>query len=611
MSAILIVGKPNSGKSLLFNRLTGLKQKVANFPGITVEVKTGKLQDFEIADFPGVYSVNPLSKDEQISVAKFREALGSTEVKVIVCMLDATRLERSLVLGLQMLGECQKFHKKIIFALNMMDEIRSNQAFVDVQGLENELGAPIQAISARTTEGLDELKEKITWLANSQSVAKDASDFMQATDADPLDHFVRAKKLAQKYGPKTDLILQSQNKLDRVFLSSLWGAGAFVLIMAMLFQSIFSWAAPLMEGLDFLVSSLGQGVAALIENELVKSFFVDAVIGGVGSFLVFVPQIFILTFVIGILEDSGYMARAAVICHRPFSFFGLSGRSFVPLLSGHACAIPAIMAARSIESPKRRLLTMLAIPLTVCSARLPVYGLLVAVFIPAKNILGGLFGLQGLVFFGLYAFGILMALLVSAFLSRTAFKSTNDMPFIVELPPYRWPHWRPLLEKAWSSSLNFITKAGFTIFVVTVVIWVLGYFPNHGADLQKSWLGDLGRLIEPIFAPLGLDWKYGIAVLMSFLAREVFVGTLGTMFGIEAADENVQSLVAHMQQSGITLGSGVALIVFYALALQCAATVGVLKKELGNLWGPLALTLGYGILAYMFALASYHLIGII
>ncbi|MCB0357954.1 MAG: ferrous iron transporter B, partial [Bdellovibrionales bacterium] len=287
-------------------------------------------------------------------------------------------------------------------------------------------------------------------------------------------------------------------------------------------------------------------------------------------------------FIIGILEDSGYLARAAVICHKPLKLFGLSGKSFIPLLSGHACAIPAIYASRTVASPKRRLLTILAVPLMSCSARLPVYALLISAFIPSTTILGGLVGLQGLAFFALYFLGVVVALLITSALAKTIYKTKNDSPFILEMPSYRWPHWRPLLKRSLVSCRQFITKAGVVIFIVTIIVWIIGYFPNGSGHLDSSWLAALGHVIEPLMKPLGLDWKYGIAILSSFLAREVFVGTLGTLFGIEGAEENISSLVNHIQSSGLELGSGIALLVFYAIALQCVSTLAVLRKEVGS-----------------------------
>jgi len=301
---------------------------------------------------------------------------------------------------------------------------------------------------------------------------------------------------------------------------------------------------------------------------------------------------------VGILEDSGYLARAAVICHKPLRFFGLTGKSFIPMLSGVACAIPGIYAARMVDSPRKRWLTYLAIPLMPCSARLPVYTLVIAAFIPPYQMLGGLIGLQGLAMFVVYFFGMVCGLLVTSIVSRALPDVHKDMPFVLEMPPYRLPSWKPLVRNSWNRSKHFVTKAGTIIFTVTVLVWLLGYFPNFGADLGSSWLGYLGRIIEPVFAPLGLDWKYGVAILSSFLAREVFVGTLGTLYGIESADKNVIPLVDKIQDSGLSLGSGAALLVLFAVALQCVSTLTILYKESNSLKLPLQMFVAYAVLSY-------------
>jgi len=329
----------------------------------------------------------------------------------------------------------------------------------------------------------------------------------------------------------------------------------------------------------------------------------------VGSFLVFVPQIFFLTLIVGFLEDSGYLARAAMICHKPLKLFGLSGKSFIPFLTGHACAIPAIFAARTIDSSRRRFITILTVPLMSCSARLPVYALLISAIIPTNTYFGGLIGLQGIAFFLLFALGIVMALVVAVLLSTSkATQKFSDAPFILELPAYRLPSFKALILKSLQTTWSFVAKAGGIIFTVTVVVWILGYFPNGTGQLDDSFLSYLGKMIEPLMQPLGLDWKYGVAILTSFLAREVFVGTLGALFGIEMADENMVSLVSSIQESSITFASGLALLVFYAIALQCASTLAVMKKELGSYKAPVIIFIGYSLVAYILAFITYRLL---
>ena len=341
------------------------------------------------------------------------------------------------------------------------------------------------------------------------------------------------------------LLIKRGNKLDKIFLSGLWGTVIFVSSMLILFQAIFTWSAPLMNAIETLISQTGTATANLIPNQILKDFVKDALFGGCGSFLVFVPQIFVLTFIISFLEDSGYLARASIFCHRLFSFFGLSGRSFIPFLSAHACAIPAIFAARTISSPRRRLLTMLTIPLMACSARLPVYALLISVLIPNISFFG-VVGLQGTFFTGLYSLGIVAALLISYFLANTFAKKYSDMPFMIELPPYRMPNLKSITLSGLQQSWLFVVKAGFIIFAVTVVVWLLGYFPNGAGSLSSSWLAKISHLISPIFAPVGLDWKFGVAIISSFLAREVFVGTLATLYGLENINNNLVGLSEHL-----------------------------------------------------------------
>ena len=606
MSRTILIGSPNSGKSLLFNRLTGLHQKVANFPGITVDVGVGKLADFpdmKLVDFPGTYSLQPISGEEQVAVDHFTRALDDPEVSQVLCLIDITRLEKSLYFTLQVIRESVRHGKQVMVLANMVDVLEKHKIDVDFSGLANAINAPVFPISARTGKGVDAVINQLR-SNHANDPTQTRSEF---TDTPDLILRGNAHELSKKFGPKGDLIIKSQTRLDAFFLHTVFGGFAFFAIMYLLFQSIFTWAAPMMDAVEGLLSAISDLVVPLIGNSVVHDFAADAIFSGIGAFLVFVPQIFVLTLVIGILEDSGYMARAALICHRPLRLFGLTGKSFIPMLSGVACAIPGIYAARSIDSPKKRLLTYMAIPLMPCSARLPVYTLLIAAFIPSTTALGGLVGIQGLAMFCIYFFGMFCGLIVTGIVSRTREDHYTDLPFVLEMPPYRVPAWQPLLRNAWNRSKHFVTKAGSIIFTVTVVIWIFGYFPNYGADLGSSWLGQFGQFIEPLFAPLGLDWRYGVAVMTSFLAREVFVGTLGTMFGIEGAEENMVPLVEQIQASGLGIASGLALLVFFAIALMCVSTMAILGKESRS--GSLAIKMffAYGVIAYLSAVLTYQL----
>ena len=606
MQRILMVGKPNCGKSLLFNQLTGLRQKVANYPGITVEITRGKCDQFELVDLPGAYSLNGLTRDEVIAVEEIKRSVADDDTSMVLVVLDATRLAQSLVMGLQVQRLAFEHNKPVMFALNFIDEVKRVGETIDTDGLSKALGSPVLALSARSLDGLHEFKQSLLGMAGEPERYATTNGTPHAEAAD------RSQELARDFGIQHDIVLKNQNRIDNFMLNNWTGGLIFIAVMFVLFQSIFTLATPLMDGVESFIETLAGGVGAVTAEGVVHDFINDAIFGGFGSFLVFVPQIMVLTLIIGLLEDSGYLARAALMCHRPLSFFGLSGRSFIPYLSGHACAIPAIMAARTIESPHKRLITMLTIPLMSCSARLPVYALLVAVLVPANETFLGIFNMQGAAFFGLYFFGIFMALVVSQILNRFLPRDLEktDMPFILELPTYRLPHWKPLFQRVLNSGIMFIKRAGPIIFMVSVGIWILGYFPLN-STLQDSWLGQIGHFIEPVFTPMGLDWRYGVAILMSFLAREVFVGALGTLFGLEGADEDVAGLAERVQADGMTTEAGLGLMLFYVVALQCVATVAMLKGESGSSklsWG---LYVAYGLLAYIIAVAVNQIGGLL
>ncbi len=607
MKKVLLVGSPNSGKSYLFNRMTGMNQRVANFPGITVDTHAGVCRDnvdLEIIDFPGVYSLQHISGEEEVAVNAFNNALQAPvgEIAAVVCVVDGTRLEKGLFFALQVREACYAAGHPMVIVTNMYDILLRHRMDVDTASLQDTLGVPVLPVSARSGQGI---KTLIGVASNPIAPIKPLlQKDVIAVDQNTLRNM--AEELTQQYGPKGDFLLLAHNRADRFFLQTITGGLSFVFIMFMLFQSIFTWAAPLMDGIEALIATAADATLNHMDEGWFKDFVGDALFGGLGAFLVFVPQIFILTMVVGIMEDSGYLARAAVICHRPLRFFGLTGKSFVPLLSGVACAIPGIYAARTIESPRRRLLTYLAIPLMPCSARLPVYGLLIAAFVPDQT-LGGWIGLQGLAMLGIYFFGIVMGLLVVSVLSRFDNAKTIDTPFVLEMPPYRTPGVMTIIRNGWERSGDFVMRAGPVIFWVSLVIWLLGYFPNNGQGLEDSWLGVAGHIIEPVFEPLGLDWKYGVAILMSFLAREVFVGTLGTLFGIEGADEHIGSLAEQVTASGLSLASGLALVVFFAIASQCISTLATLYREARSVKLPLQMFIGYGVLAYLMAFLVYRL----
>jgi ferrous iron transport protein B len=615
MPSVLLVGTPNSGKTALFNRLTGLNHRVANYPGITVDLSVGKLAglpDYDLVDFPGTYSLRPISEEERVAVAHFEQSLSDESVRHVLCVIDATRLEKSLFFCLQVIRACQQVGRAVTVVANMSDILQRHRLTMNASGLSEALGVPVIMASARTGDGLDVVIEALSEPSppSEQSTVAQASDVL-ASEGNAADSalYECAHRLAEQFGAPSDVLLQSQSRLDRFFLGSLTGGLAFSLVMLVLFQSIFTWSAPAMDAVESAVIGVGVWVLPFLPEGVLRDFTADALFSGIGAFLVFVPQIFVLTFVIGLLEDSGYLARAAVICHKPLRFFGLSGKSFIPMLSGVACAIPAIYAARSIESPRARFLTYLAIPLMPCSARLPVYTLLIAIFIPRETVLGGLFGWQGLTLFGIYVFGMVAGLAIAGLVNRLT-PSEDQMPFMMELPAYRLPALVPIVRKSVQRAKHFVTKAGVVILSVTIVIWILGYFPNQGADLGASWLGMAGQWIEPVFQPLGLDWRYGVAIVSAFLAREVFVGTLGTIMGIEGAEDNILPLVEQVQASALPLGSGLALLVFFAIALQCVSTVAILAREAQSWRLALRMVVGYLIVAWVAAWMTFQVAGL-
>ena len=519
-------------------------------------------------------------------------------------MLDATRLERSLYLLLELLPRARKAHVPVIAAVNILDEVVGAGAHIDLPGLTAEVGCQFVGVSAKTGQGLDQLRATLARPEESTAPTTELG-----AGATVEERKLAAHRLNRAHGPRGDVLLQSQERLDRIFLSTRFGLPLFFAVMAVVFQAIFTWATPLMAAVRIGVGATGGFVSGLLPAGLVQDFVRDGVFAGLGAFLTFVPQIFVLFLVIGALEDSGYLARAAVMLHRPLGWFGLSGRSFLPLLSGHACAIPAMMAARTIESPRRRLITVLVIPFTSCSARLPIYALLIGGFIPAKTLIGGLLGLQGVVFAGIYAFGIVMALLAASVLDRLIRRrpgNLTDAPFVVELPPYRLPSVKPIVIAAAARSWAFLKRAAPVIFTVGVCIWVLGYFPRGAGHLDQSWLAALGHWLEPVFRPMGADWKAGVGIVTSFAAREVFVGTMGTLNGLEDAGTQLGALSTQLHLGGMGLAGALALIAFYSLSLQCASTLAVMRKETGSARAPVLAFLSMTTLAYLAAVTTYQ-----
>ncbi|MBI2409368.1 MAG: ferrous iron transport protein B [Gemmatimonadetes bacterium] len=707
---VAILGNPNAGKSTLFNALTGLRQKVANYPGVTVEKKTGfcdlpRGQRAEITDLPGSYSLQPASPDEMV----VRDVLLGLQPDtpppgLIVFVVDATNLDRHLYLALQVI----ELGRPLILAVNMMDAARERGLEIKTDALQRQLGVPVLGISAAKAEGLDTLRELMTrdvepstrhfreFPAHLQRVVERLEQRLPRRDALPdrarrdlavalllasgdddalerhvspdtrRDAQVLAKRLDEfspgwrsgdvmgRYEAIAALVAEAVNApassrtdarreaIDRVLTHRIFGPIIFVVMMGAVFQSVFAWAQPLMDLIDFGMTRIGNAVGSVMADGPLRSLVVDGVIAGVGTTLTFVPQIAVLFLFLSILEDSGYMARAAFIMDRVMSRVGLSGRSFIPLLSSFACAIPGIMATRSIENRRDRFATIMIAPFMSCSARLPVYALLIGAFVPNRWI--GFVTLPGLALFSMYFLGILAAILVAWALKRTVLR--GGMPlYVMELPAYRMPAWRSVFVTVRERSLLFTRNAGTVILAITVVLWFLASYPKHGeavralesqraaavvvgdtaeahaitrqiasSTLEHSFAGRAGKLLEPTIAPLGFDWRIGIGLITSLAAREVMVSTMATVFNLESGDADLQPLRTSLREAVDTRTgklaysplTGLSLMVFYVLACQCMSTLAVVHRETNSWRWPIFMLVMMNVMAYAASFVVYQ-----
>lgn len=607
---IALVGNPNCGKTALFNALTGGRQKVANYPGVTVEKKTGRLttpagRTLQIVDLPGTYSLRARSPDEVIT----RDAvLGRLEGEVapdlIVCVADATNLRLALRLAL----ELKRVGRPVMLSLNMMDIARKRGIEIDADRLAHELGVPVVSSIAVRRGGIDALLAKIDSAVANLPVAGAAS--WHAPDAGELrsgQH--EADRLLRAVVRRTGERDAGTARADAVLLHPVGGLVILLAILFVMFQAVFAWAQPGMDAIEAGFHWLGSLVDTVPLPYLLKSFLKDGLIGGVGSVLVFLPQIVILFFFILVLEDLGYMARAAFLMDRIMGGAGLHGRAFIPLLSSFACAIPGIMATRVIDDKRDRLTTILVAPLMTCSARIPVYTLIIGAFIPDREV-WGFIGLQGLVMFGLYATGIAGALGVSFVIKRLIWRDMPGEPFMLELPDYKIPQLKSLAIGLWTRAAIFIKRAGTIILAMMVLIWVLATFPQppEGATepaISYSLAAMIGSAIQPLTAPLGFNWQINVALIPGMAAREVAVGSLGTIYAIsggeEAADKIGQAIAGQW-----SLGTALALLAWYVFAPQCASTLAVIRRETGS-WKWMWVTFFYMLaLAYVAALITYQ-----
>jgi ferrous iron transport protein B len=604
---VALVGPPNSGKSTLFNRLTGLRQKVANFPGVTVEQHTGRAkidsQDVLLVDLPGIYSLSPRSEDEQVTHDVLKgEMAGVARPDAVLLVLDCTNLQRHLVLAAPIL----RLGLPTLVILNMADDLRNRGGDVDAAALSAELGAPVALISAAKNEGVDRVFNFLKGIAVGVHTPQ---PLMQLP---VLQDVPRCRAWAAQVGNKAAYQAPAPSRwtrrLDGLFLHPVWGPIVFLVVVIAVFQSIFSGAKPLMEAIESAVGMSGAYIAGLLPEGLVKSLLIDGIWSGVGSVIVFLPQILLLFLFIGVLEDSGYLARAALIADRTMRRAGLQGKSFIPLLSAYACAVPAIMATRTIESKRDRIATILIAPFMTCSARLPVYALLIAAFLPDQPLLGGVITTRPVALLGLYALGFLAAFFTARILKSSVLKSDHQA-FVLEMPPYRLPTIRSLAVRLLDRAKVFLRRAGTVILGVSIVLWCLASLPMHDGNpppIEESFVGHIGRAVEPAIAPLGFNWKIGVGLITSLAAREVIIGTLGTLYGMDGTSQSTQ--LQDALKKDLSTGGAVALLIFFAFAMQCFSTIAVVRRETGG-WKWPAIQFAYmTLLAYVGGFAANQLI---
>ncbi len=604
---VAIVGPPNSGKSTLFNRLTGLRQKVANFPGVTVEHRMGKAklkghQEVFLVDLPGVYSLIPRAEDEQVTHDVLKgERPDFPKPDAVILIVDVTNLGRNLVLAAPILS----LGLPTLILLNMADDLAARGGKVDVASLASELKAPVALISAAKGTGIDSIQQFLLGTAVRVNTPPAKVELPVLHDVPECRRWAANLGKRAAYRPPAPPIWT--RRLDAVFLHPVVGPLIFVGILMAVFQSIFSWAKPVMDRFQEYVQLSGVWMKHILPDSPFTSLLVDGVWQGVGSVVVFLPQILLLFLFIGILEDSGYLARAALIADRTMAKFGLQGKSFIPLLSAYACAVPAVMSTRVIENKRDRIATILIAPLMTCSARLPIYILLIAAFIPNRHLLGGFLSLPAATMLGLYFLGFLAAVVTARVLKSSILKS-NRNSFILEMPPYRWPTVQSLSLRLVDRAKVFLRRAGTIILLVSVLLWVLAHLPLAGGKmpvLEKSYAASLGKMVEPLIRPLGFNWKIGIGLISSLIAREVIVSTLGTIYGIEG-DEHSATLQAAIHQDLSTAGA-IALLIFFAFAMQCFSTLAVVKRETGGWRWPIFQFSYMLVLAYSGSWLAFHI----
>jgi len=602
---VALVGNPNSGKTALFNQLTGSRQKVANYTGVTVERKEGRLRapsgrEFAVLDLPGAYSLHPASLDEAITRDLCRGFYpGEAAPDVLLCVIDATNLRLHLRFAL----ELRELGKPMVVALNMVDAAQRRGIQVDVAALERELGVPVVETVAVRKQGAKALVERLDAMV----------PHLDAPVPGPeggIDYHAKVREILSVAVRMPARTAKIDDALDRWLLHPVFGLISLAVVMFLIFQAVYAWATPLMDAIEAGFAWLGAFVGSVLPEGPLASLLTDGIIAGVGGVVVFLPQILILFFFILVLEESGYLPRAAFLLDRMMAAAGLSGRSFIPLLSSFACAVPGIMSTRSIQDPRDRLATILVAPLMTCSARLPVYALLIGAFIPQKTV-WGVFNQQGLVLFGLYAAGILSALAMSWIMKKWR-RDKSEHPLMLELPSYRLPHVRDLAVGLYERGMIFLKRVGGIILALTILLWVLLSFPAAPAGatmpaIDYSYAGQIGHAMAAFFAPLGFNWQICIALIPGLAAREVAVSSLATVYALSAADDDAASqALTPLISDGWSLATALSLLVWYIYAPMCISTLATIKRET-NSWKQMGFAAFYLFAAaYVAALITYQ-----
>ena len=597
---IALVGNPNCGKTALFNQLTGSRQKVANYTGVTVERKEGRLhapsgRSYAVLDLPGAYSLNAASLDEAVTRDLIRGFYpGEPVPDLLVCVVDATNLRLHLRFALELLA----LGRPMLVALNMVDAAKRRGIAIDVAALQRELGVPVVETVAVQHDGVRALVAQL----DAMQAAPHEPRPVPERNADALhEETRRLLGLAVSMPRRTAAV---DDALDRWLLHPLFGLLALGVVMFLIFQAVYAWATPMMDGIEAATAWFGEVVGAAMPDGPLKGLLVDGVIAGLGGVVVFLPQILILFAFILALEESGYLPRAAFLLDRMMASAGLSGRSFIPLLSSFACAVPGIMSTRSIQDPRDRLATILVAPLMTCSARLPVYALLIGAFIPPRAV--GWFNLQGLVLFALYAAAILSALAVAWVMKRWR-RDRGEHPLLLELPSYRLPHLRDVAIGLWERALIFLKRVGGIILALTILLWVLLNVPA-GVGIEETLAGRIGRALAVLFEPIGFDWRISIALIPTMAAREVMVSSLATVYAVAAANDDAASDVLRgMIAQDWSVATGIALLAWFIYAPQCISTLATIRRETHS-WKQTAFATGYLFgLAYLVAFVAYRI----